>query len=115
MKTLVIALCSVLLVGGVVITPSQAGPLGLWEVVFAKSSMGGTIESVDPAGLTVTILTDVGQKESLPVANASVLVGLTQGDRVFCEMCEMNEDGNVAKIVKTTPIPNGSPAPEPRG
>ena len=112
MKTLVIALLSVLLVVGMVITPSHAGPLGLGELVFAKSSLGGMVESVDPAGLTVTILTDVGQKESLPVTDASVLMGLTQGDRVHCEM---NEEGKVAKIVKITPIPKDFPAPEPKG
>jgi Cu/Ag efflux protein CusF len=112
MKTLVIALFSVLLVVGVVIMPSHASPLGLTELLFAKSSIGGTVESVDPAGLKITILTDVGQKESFPVTDASVLAGLTQGERVFCEM---NEDGKVAKIVKATPIPNDFPAPEPKG
>lgn len=112
MKTLVMTLLSLLLVIGMVVTPSQAGPLGLTEVLFAKSSIGGTVESVDPAGLTVIILTDFGKKESLPVTNESVLVGLTQGDRIFCEM---NEDGKVAKISKATPLPNGLPAPELRG
>jgi hypothetical protein len=113
MKTLVIALFGVLLMVGMVITPSHAAPLSLVEpLVFAKSSTGGMIESVDPAELKVTILTDVGQKESLPVTNVALLVGLTQGDRVNCEM---NEDGKVTKIIKTTPIPKDFPAPEPKG
>lgn len=112
MKTLVIVLLSSLLVAGMVVTPSQAGPLGLEDLIFAKSSIGGTVESVDPAGLMVTILTDFGQKESLPVTKESVLEGLIKGDRVFCEM---NEEGKVAKIFKATPIPNGSSAPEPKG
>ncbi len=112
MKMLVMALFSVLLLIGVVITPSQAGPLGLMEVLFAKSSIGGTVESVDPAGLKITILTDTGQKESLPVKDASVIAGINKGERVFCEM---NEEGKVAKIVKATPLPNNFPAPEPKG
>jgi len=138
MKPLVIALCSMLLVIGMAVTPHQAGPLGSGNLAFAKSIGGsielidlpglrvismepvlakytsrtGTIENVDPAGLQVTILTDVGQKESLPVTKASVLVGVGQGDRVSCEM---NADGKVTKIVKTAPIPEVSPAPEPRG
>jgi len=113
MKTLVIALFGGLLVVGMVITPGLAAPLSLLEpLAFAKSSTGGMIESVDPAELKVTILTDVGQKESLPVTNVAVLVGVTPGDRVNCEM---NEDGKVKKIIKTTPIPKGFPAPEPKG
>jgi hypothetical protein len=113
MKTLVIALFGVLLLVGMVITPGHAAPLSLVEpLIFAKSSTGGMIESVDPAELKITILTDVGQKESLPVTNVAVLVGLTQGDRVNCEM---NDDGKVMKIVKTTPMPKEFPAPEPKG
>jgi len=113
MKTLVIALLGMLLIVGMVITPSHAAPLSSVEpLVFAKSSTGGMIESVDPVELRVTILTDVGQKESLPVTKVAVLVGVTQGDRVNCEL---NDDGKVTKIVKTTPIPKDFPAPEPKG
>jgi hypothetical protein len=101
MKTMVITLFSVLLVVGVVNMPSHAA-----------KSLGGTIELVDPASLTITIMTDTGQTASLPVVNESLLAGLAHGDRVFCEM---NEDGKVTKIVKATPIPNGFPAPEPKG
>jgi len=112
MKTLVFVLLSMLLIVGVVSMPSYAAPLSSMDLVFAKSSTGGMVESVDPAGLTVTILTDVGQKESLPITKVAVLVGVTQGDRVNCEL---NDDGKVTKIVKTTPIPKDFPAPEPKG
>ena len=112
MKTLVIVLLSSLLVAGMVITPSQAGPLVLEELPFAKSTIGGMVESVDPASLTITIMTDLGKKESLLATKESVLEGLIKGDRVFCEM---NEEGKIAKIFKATPIPNGSSAPEPKG
>ena len=113
MKTLVIALLGMLLIVGMVITPSHAAPLSSVEpLVFAKSSTGGMIESVDPVELRVTILTDVGQKESVPVTKVAVLVGVTQGDRVNCEF---NDDGKVTKIVKTTPTPKDFPTPEPKG
>jgi hypothetical protein len=113
MKTLVFVLLSMLLIVGVVSMPSHAAPLSSVEpLVFAKSSTGGMIESVDPVELRVTILTDVGQKESLPVTKVAVLVGVTQGDRVNCEL---NDDGKVTKIVKTMPIPKDVPAPEPKG
>ena len=112
MKTLVFVLLSMLLIVGVVSMPGYAAPLSSVDLVFAKSSTGGMVESVNPAGLTVTILTDVGQKESLPITKVAVLVGVTQGDRVNCEL---NDDGKVTKIVKTTPIPKDFPAPEPKG
>ncbi len=111
MKTLAIGLFSMLVVMGMLITPSQAASPGPGEPVFAKF-IGGTIESVDPAGLRVTIMTELGKKESFPVADASVLMGLTTGDRISCEL---DEQGRVMKIVKTTPEPKGKPAPEPKG
>lgn len=111
MKTLVIGLLSMLVVMGMVITPSQAASPSQGEPVVVKF-IGGTIESVDPAGLRVTIMTDFGGKESLPVADASVLMGLAKGDRVSVEM---DEQGTVKKIVKTTPDQKGKPAPEPKG
>ena len=111
MKTLVFALLSMLLVMGVVIAPSQAASPSLGELMFVKF-IGGTIESVDPAGLRITILTELGNKESFPVADASVLMGLTKGDRVSVEM---DEQGTVKQIVKTTPDIKGKPAPEPKG
>jgi hypothetical protein len=123
MKTLVLALFSLLLVVGMVLTSSQASPpsvspltsvspLSIGEAALAKAAVGGTVEAVDPAGLRITLLTDFGQKESLPITKVSVLVGVTEGERVWCEM---NEDGKVTKIVKATPIPERTPAPEPKG
>jgi putative heme iron utilization protein len=119
MKTVVTTLLSLLLVVGMVITSSQASltssqasPPRVWQAGLAKAAVGGTIEAVDPAGLRITLLTDFGQMESLPITKVSVLVGVTEGDRVWCEM---NEDGKVTKIVKATPIPERVPAPEPRG
>jgi len=108
MKTLIIALLSFLLAGGMVIVPSQAGPLSPTDPVFAKF-IGGTIEEVDHSGLRVTMQTEQGKKESFPVADASVLMGLSKGDRVSIEM---DEQGKVRMIVKTTP--DKKSAPEPR-
>jgi len=112
MKTLVLALFSLLFVVGLGITPSQISSPSLGGAAFAKPAIGGTIESIDPAGLRVTIMTDSGQKESFPITKVSVLVGVIEGERVWCEM---NEDGKVTKIVKATPVPEGSPATEPKG
>jgi hypothetical protein len=122
MKTAVMTLLRSLLVVGVVgmvttssqasLTSGQASPPHVWKVGLAKAAVGGTIEAVDPAGLRITLLTDFGQMASLPITKVSVLVGVTEGDRVWCEM---NEDGKVTKIVKATPIPERVPAPEPRG
>jgi hypothetical protein len=111
MKVLITTLCSMLLVAGMVITPSHAGPPSSGERMFALA-MGGTIEKVDPAGSSITLRTDSGEKEYLLVMDVSELAGLTPGDRV---RCEIYADGRVTKIVKTTPLPQESPAPEPKG
>lgn len=113
MKILIVALFSLFLIGGMSTTLSQASLTSLGGAAVEKSpvatpAIGGTIESVDPASLRVTILTDFGQKESLPVTKMSVLVGVIEGDRVWAEL---NEDGKVKKIVKTTPAPESPPAP----
>jgi len=63
----------------------------------------------EPAVLRVTVQTEQGKKESLPVADASLLQGLSKGDRVSIEM---DEQGRVTTIVKT--IPDKKSAPEPR-
>jgi Cu/Ag efflux protein CusF len=110
MKTLIFVLASMLLVTGLIITPSQAAEPSQGIPAFAKF-IGGTIESVDPSALKVTLLTDVGKTESFPVADASILMGVTKGDRVSCEM---DDQGMVRKIVKTTD-PKGTPAPDPKG
>jgi hypothetical protein len=94
-----------------VITPSHAGPPSSGEMMFALA-MGGTVEKVDPADSSIVIRTDLGQKEYLLVMDVSELAGLTPGDRI---RCEVYADGRVTKIVKTSPFPKESPAPEPKG
>ncbi|OLC40633.1 MAG: hypothetical protein AUH74_07680 [Nitrospirae bacterium 13_1_40CM_4_62_6] len=108
MKTLVIAVLGLLLVVGLMIVPSQAGgPLSLTDPVFAKF-IGGTVEEIDHAGLRVTIQTEQGKKESLQVADASLLQGLSKGDRVSVEM---DEQGKARTIIKTMPNKKGAPEP----
>ena len=110
MKTLVVTLFSLALVMGVMgmaVTSGQAvspDPTGLTLTKF----VGGTIEEIDHTGLRVTIQTEMGQKESLPVADAEVIKGLTKGDRVSVEM---DEQGKVMKIVKLAPDRSGAPEP----
>ncbi len=112
MKALIFVLASMLLVTGIIIAPTQAAePMQQGTPALAKF-IGGTIESLDPSTLKVTIMTDAGKKEALQVADASVLMGLAKGDRVSCET---DDQGMVKNIVKTTPDPKGSPAPEPKG
>jgi Cu/Ag efflux protein CusF len=107
MKTLLIVALSLLLGVGLMIVPSQAGgPLSLTDPVFTRF-IGGTIEEVDHASLRVTIRTEQGKKELLTVADASLLQGLSKGDRVSVEM---DEQGQARTIVKT--MPDGKEAPE---
>jgi hypothetical protein len=114
MRILSITLLSLTLVAGLAVgmvtTPIQAaGPLHQGDLILAMF-IGGTVEEIDHAGLQVTILTEMGKKESLPVANADVIKGLAKGDRVNVEM---DEQGKVKTIVKTSP--EKQIAPEPRG
>ncbi len=110
MKTLVVTLFSLVLVMGVMgmaVTSDQAvspDPTGPTLTKF----VGGTIEEIDHAGLRVTIQTEQGQKESFPVGDVSLLIGLTKGDRVSAEM---DEQGKVLKIVRLTPNMKGAPEP----
>ena len=107
MKTLVITLFSLALVMGLVITSSQAASPNQTDPTLTKF-VGGTIEEIDPAGLQVTIQTELGKMESLPLADAAVIKGLTKGDRVSVEM---DEQGKVMKIVKLAPDRKGAPEP----
>ena len=114
MRILVMTLFSLMLVVGVAVgmvtTPIQAaGPLSQGDLILAMF-IGGTVEEIDHAGLQVTIQTEMGKKESFPVANAEVIKGLAKGDRVSVEM---DEQGKVRTIVKTTP--DKKVAPEPQG
>lgn len=107
MKTLLVTLFSLALVMGLVITAGQAASPDQAQPGLAKF-VGGTIEEIDPAGLRVTIQTEFGGKESFPVGDAAVLMGLTKGDRVSAEM---DEQGKVLKIVKLAPDRKGAPEP----
>jgi Cu/Ag efflux protein CusF len=107
-----------LLVVGMVVPAIQAEmtPLPNQENASLVKFMGGTIESVDPAGLKVTIQTEKGKTESFPVSDAAVIQGLAKGDRVSVEL---DEQGKVLTIVKNdfapAPTPTPAPAPEPKG
>lgn len=107
MKTLVVILFSLALVMGLVITSSPAASPDRTDPTLAKF-VGGTIEEIDPASLRVTIQTEMGKKESLPVTDAGVIKGLSKGDRVSVEM---DEQGTVVKIVKLAPDRKGAPEP----
>ncbi len=71
--------------------------------------LGGTVEDIDHAGLRLTLQTEMGKKESLPVLNAEAIKGITKGDQVSVEL---DGQGKVLKAVKTDFAPK--PAPEPR-
>ncbi|HEX9285246.1 MAG TPA: copper-binding protein [Nitrospirales bacterium] len=105
-----------LVVVGMVVPEIQAemAPLPKQENTSPVKFMGGTIESVDPAGLMVTIQTEKGKNESFPVSNAAAIQGLAKGDRVSVEL---DEQGKVLSIVKNdfAPAPKPAPAPEPKG
>ena len=107
MKTLIVTLFSLALVMGLVITAGQAASPGQVQPILAKF-VGGMIEEIDPSGLRVTIQTEFGKKESFPVGDAAVLMGLTKGDRISAEM---DEQGKVLKIVKLAPDRKGAPEP----
>jgi Cu/Ag efflux protein CusF len=107
MKTLIVTLFSLALVMGLVITAGQAASPDQAQPGLAKF-VGGTIEEIDHAALRVTIQTEMGQKESLPVTDAKVITGLSKGDRVSVEM---DEQGKVMKIVKLAPDRKGAPEP----
>lgn len=101
MKALIIALLGLLPVGGLVIAPSQAAAAfdsGPGPVLI--KSIGGTIEEIDYLGQRVTIQTERGRQESFTLPRASLLIGLAEGDRVSVEM---DDQGKIRKIVKTTP------------
>jgi len=83
--------------------PTQGKP------VFIKF-LGGTVEDIDHAALKLTIQTEVGKKESYPVATAEVIQGLMKGDQVSVEL---DDQGKVLNVVKNNSLP--APAPEPRG
>ena len=93
MKALLMTVLSLFFLIGLV-SPSQA------DQITTERFVGGTIEGIDSAGLRIIIQTDLGKSESLPVANAEVMKGVSKGDQVSVEL---DEQGRVMKIVKTSP------------
>lgn len=106
MKTLLVAMVGLALVVGMGI-PSSAD-----ASAATTNFVGGTIKGIDMAGLKVTLQTDLGKTESLPVANADLMNGLMEGDHVSVEV-ELDEMGKVLKVVKI--IPDARVAPETKG
>lgn len=106
MKMLLIAMVGLVFVVGMGI-PSSA------DVSASTTNfVGGTIKGLDWTGLMVTIQTDRGKTESLSVASADLMKGLTEGDHVSVEV-ELDETGKVFRVVRI--IPDGKAAPEPKG
>ena len=103
MKMLVVTLFGLVVVLGPLIAPGRAISLNPTDLTLVKF-VGGTIEEMDPAGLRVTIQTERGKKETFPIADASMLMGLTKGDRVSAET---DDQGKVLKIVKLAPNMKG--------
>lgn len=103
MKTLLVMMVSLLLVMGIAMPSSYGAP------VAPDQFIGGTIEEINLAGLSVTILADLGKKESLPVVSADMIKGLAKDDYVSVEL---DEQGRVFRIVKTTPDVKNEPEPK---
>ena len=102
---------SLILLAGMVVPAIEAEtvPLPTQGNPTVIKFVGGTIEEVDPAGLRITIQTDMGKKVSFPVSNAEVIRGLTKGDQVSVEL---DEQGKVLKIVKNNSAPKSAPEPK---
>ena len=97
MKPLIIVALGVLLLAGVVISPTQAD---LTTANRATAKMfNGTIDGIDPVQRLVTIQSE--EKDMwvfIAVADGEVLKGLNKGDRV---VVELDEHGMAKTIVKT--------------
>lgn len=106
MKPLIVTIASVLFLVGMAISVGQADP-GLPGTV--SQFIGGTVQAIDPAGLSIVLETEQGKTEMLPVANADAVKGLAKGDRVSVEL---DEKGAVKKISKMSSDPKESPEPK---
>lgn len=107
MKPLVVTIVGLLFLIGMAVPGGQADP-GVPGI--APQFLGGTIQAIDPAGLSIILQTDQGKTELLPVANADAVKGLMKGDRVSVEL---DEKGAVRKISKASS--ESKDAPEPKG
>lgn len=105
MKPLVVTIVGLLFLAGIAIPVGQADP---GVPATDPQSIGGTIQAIDPAGLSIILQTDQGKTELLPVANPDAVKGLAKGDRVSVEL---DEKGAVRKASKASPESNDSPEP----
>jgi hypothetical protein len=106
MKSMLAILRLLLVLVGV---PTSGHAVNQVEPIISNQFIGGTVERIDMIGLRLTVQTDLGHSEALPVASVDVIKNLNKGDRVSAEL---DDQGLVVNIVKTAPSPN---APRPRG
>jgi hypothetical protein len=105
MKTFAITMISVLIFIGAV------DPFSLSELQAATTLSGSTVESIDSAGLNITVQTaGDGEKVSMPVVSPEVMKGVTVGEHVSLEL---DVQGRVVKIIKLAPVPKEEEVPEP--
>lgn len=106
MKAISITILSLLLLMGVVVSPSLADQVASNDQV-APRTFSGTIDGVDPMQRLVTVQSE--KKDTwmlIAVADGEVLKGLHKGDHV---VVEMDEQGMAHKIVKAMPGPHDDP------
>ena len=105
MKTFAITMISVLIFIGAV------DPFSLSELQAATTLSGSTVESIDSAGLNITVQTaGDGGKLSMPVVSPEVMKGVTVGEHVSLEL---DVQGRVVKIIKLAPVPKEEEVPDP--
>lgn len=104
MRTFLATILSSLLLAGALASLSYGGPTATSDRFIA-----GTIEGIDVTGLRLTIKSDLGIAQSLPVASADVIKGLNSGDQVSVEL---DEQGRVMKVVRTVPEPRDPQEPK---
>jgi hypothetical protein len=69
----------------------------------------GTIESIDPSGLTMTVKTAVGREVSFSVKKPELLTGLSRGERISVELDEQHVATKITKVgIPELPQPTDS-------
>jgi hypothetical protein len=87
------------------------GLISLSELLAATTLTRNTVESIDSAGLNITVQTaGGGDKLSIPVVSSEVMKGVTVGEHV---RIELDGQGRVVKIIKLAPAPKEEEVPEP--
>ena len=105
MKTFTMTVLSALVFIGAV------GLINLSELLAVTTLTGNTVESIDSAGLNITVQTAGGDdKLSMPVVSSEVMKGVTVGEHVSLEL---DGQGMVVKIIKLAPTPKEEEVPEP--